>query len=399
MQKKEVHELRRRLTKTGVTFTRLCGCYVDSSKQKVLTFNKNFLNLPDDEFYKYIDIAKKTLSGNVGNNLIELEFPLCEEIDAGKQKGLLALRDSALKEDSIIESFYDLVIENYECSSNYLILLYHDCYDIPMKATDETKIGESDEVFSYIMCAICPVELSKPALGYNDTENDISARVRDWIVGMPESGFTYPCFTDRSTDIHSVMVYTKNPKAPHRELWNDILGCDSDNLTAEEKKQAFFEIIEKNSPDSDTETKLAKVKVSIASYVDSKEEDHSHKRLCKEDATEILIEAGIEEMEAANIARQCLDTLGEQMPLATELLSSSDLKKAEAVVEKQRIVKENLELKSMMHDAKPCDDRIRISIPENRASNIQIKDDDGNCYLIIPVTTNDQIMVNGQIRK
>ena len=77
MNKKDILELKRRLSKNGCTFTRVCGCYVDANKNKVVELNETFLNLEDEEFFKYLDIAKKVLSGTIGNyNSIHEEHPL-----------------------------------------------------------------------------------------------------------------------------------------------------------------------------------------------------------------------------------------------------------------------------------------------------------------------------------
>ena len=128
MNKKDILELKRRFKKDACTFTRLCGCYVDADRNKVTTFGETFLNLEDEEFYKYLEIAKKVMSGTIGNNILELEFPTAEEAPGGRQQFLMGLRESALKNDDLMDTFYDLVIENYSYVGNYLILVFHDAY-------------------------------------------------------------------------------------------------------------------------------------------------------------------------------------------------------------------------------------------------------------------------------
>ena len=162
MTKKDILELKRRLKKDACTFTRLCGCYVDADRNKVTTFGETFLNLEDEEFYKYLEIAKKVMSGTIANNILELEFPLAEEAAGGRQQFLMGLRESALKNDDLMDTFYDLVIENYRYVGNYLILVFHDAYDVMTKTSDNNKLDESEEVYEYLLCAICPVTLSKP---------------------------------------------------------------------------------------------------------------------------------------------------------------------------------------------------------------------------------------------
>ena len=114
MNKKEILELKRRMTKTNCTFTRMCGCYVNAEKEIVLTFNENFLNLSEDELHKYLEIATKTLSGTRGNNLLELTFPKEQEEAGGKQQFLMGLKESKLKNDELSQTFYQLVIDNYD---------------------------------------------------------------------------------------------------------------------------------------------------------------------------------------------------------------------------------------------------------------------------------------------
>lgn len=143
MDKKSIGELRRRLKKDSCTFTKMCGCYVNDSKNKVIKLDETFLNLEDEEYYKYLEIAKKVLSTNVGNNILELDFPLEEEQPGGHQQFLLGIKKSGLKDQGLLDAFYDMVIEKYDSLGNYLILLFHDVYDVITKTTDNNKLDES----------------------------------------------------------------------------------------------------------------------------------------------------------------------------------------------------------------------------------------------------------------
>lgn len=242
MNKKDVLEIKRRFKKEACTFTRMCGCYVDADRNKITKIGETFLNLDDAEYYKYLDIAKKALSGTIGNNLLELEFPLEEEATGGRQQFLMGLRESKLKNDDLMDTFYDMIIDSYDYVGNYLILIFHDAYDVITKTSDNDKLDESEEVYEYLLCAICPVNLTKPGLGYREDENRIESRIRDWVVGMPDTGFIFPAFTERSTDIHSVMFYSKNTNEPHSEFMKVGLGCE-EKQTSTEKKITFQKII------------------------------------------------------------------------------------------------------------------------------------------------------------
>ena len=162
MNKKEVTEIKKLFTKERCCLNRLCGCYVDADKNKVVQFKEAFLSLPEEEIFKYLNIFKQTLSGTIGKNLLNMEFPLEQELSGGTQEFLLQLRDSKLQDDMLIEEFYQKIIENYNYGENYYIILIHVAYDIPGKSTDGTEMFDaSDEVFEYVLCSICPVHLSK----------------------------------------------------------------------------------------------------------------------------------------------------------------------------------------------------------------------------------------------
>ena len=189
MNKKDVMELKRRFKKESCTICRMAGCYVDASREKVLKLNESFLNLDEEEFYKFLEIAKKTMAGTIGNNILELDFPLDEEAPGGKQQFLYGLRSSNLDNEELLDRLYDLIRDNYQYVGNYLILVFHDSYDIISRTSDKQKLDESEEVYEYLLVSICPVALSKPGLGYRKEENRIGARIRDWVVGVPDLGF------------------------------------------------------------------------------------------------------------------------------------------------------------------------------------------------------------------
>ena len=244
MIKQEVNELKRLYTPSNCSITRICGFYVDREKNKKTQFKEAFLSLPEEEIFKYFELLRKTLSGTLGKNLLDLEFPLASEQEGGTQEFLLRLRESKLKDDTLLDEFYDKIVASYEYVGNYLILLIHDAYDVPGKTTDGLTMEDaSDSVFEYLLCCICPVNLSKPGLSYDALANEFHNRVRDWVVEMPEVGFLFPAFNDRSSDLHSTLYYTKNPEEPHSELVDQILGATLP-LTAGSQKETFQALIE-----------------------------------------------------------------------------------------------------------------------------------------------------------
>lgn len=242
LNKKDILELKRRFKKEACTITKMCGCYVNAEKEKVMKLDENFLTLDDEKFFKYLDIVKKTFSGTIGNNILDLHFKSEEQGTGGKQQYLLGLRASELKNPELLDHLYDMIIENFDYVGNYLILVFHDAYDVITKTNDDLKLDESEEVFTYLLCAICPVNLSKPGLCYNGTENDISPIQQDWVVGKPDIGFMYPSFIERSTDVNTMTYYVRDAKNSLTEFVEEVLGCES-KRTATEEKDTFESIV------------------------------------------------------------------------------------------------------------------------------------------------------------
>lgn len=244
MNKKEVSEIKKQFTPDNCAITRICGCYVDGEKNKKTQLKEAFLSLPEEEIFKYFELFRKTLSGTIGKNLLNMEFPLSAENAGGTQDFLLKLRASQLTDDALLDAFYDRIIESYDYGENYLILVIHAAYDIPGKSSDGSEMFDaSDEVYEYLLCSICPVKLSKPGLSYHAEDNTFGERVRDWIVEMPDVGFLFPAFNDRSTDLHSILYYAKNAEELRASLVENLLGAILP-LSAGGQKETFQTLIE-----------------------------------------------------------------------------------------------------------------------------------------------------------
>ncbi|MGN1141996.1 MAG: DUF4317 domain-containing protein [Oliverpabstia sp.] len=413
MNKKDIHELKRRLTKHGCTFTRMCGCYVDAEHNKVTNIAETFLNLEEEDFYKYLDIAKKVFSGTVGNNILELEFPMEEEAVGGKQQFLMGLRESELKNDELLDAFYDMVIASYSHPGNYLILLFHDAYDVMKKTKDNMDLDESEEVYDYLICAICPVNLSKPGLGYREEENCIRSRIRDWVVSMPDTGFVFPAFTDRSTDIHSVMFYTRDTKNPHSEFMTEGLGCGA-RLTATEKKITFESIIKDVIGDGDGKSEILYMDIqdnlNDKVYQNSEMNDPAETNVAPEpmllttrDMTEVLTESGLTEEQTAVIEKNYEEIFGEDLPEAGSLVDSKLVeangrrKDRLELVEQVKNLKQQLEETRALSPEGEEECQVVVTVKPEKEGQIYSQIIDGKKCLIIPLEEDDHASVNKEI--
>ncbi len=342
MNKKEILELKRRFKKDEATFSRLVGCYVDGNKNKICKFGGKFLTLEEEEYHKYLDIANKALSGTLGNNLLELSFPLEEEEVGGRQQILMALRETKLEDEALLDTYYDLVIDTYDHTGNYLILLYQDSYDVMTRTTDNDNLDESEEVYSYLICAVCPVDLSKPGLGYLESEQRIGNRVRDWVVGAPDTAFLFPAFTERSTDIHSCLFYTKNTKEPHSEFMANGLGCGIER-TATEQKMAFHSIVRNvlGAEDEHTEDILMDIQQNLSNMIEEYEEIHDDDAnafiLDKETIGKLLEDSNVPEEKAARIEKSVDEAFGDKPPIAENVIDAKALAANEIRLEKKEM--------------------------------------------------------------
>ncbi len=323
MNKKEISEIKRLFTPSGCSISRICGCYVDGEKNKKTEIKEAFLSLPEEDMFKYFEILRKTLSGSLGKNLVNLDFPLDSEREGGTQEFLLRLRNSRLQDDELLEAFYDRIIEAYDYVGNYLILIIDDAYDIPGRTSDRLSMDDaSDEVFHYILCCICPVDLSKPGLSYNEVDNTFQNRTRDWAVGLPELGFLFPSFNDSSTDIHSTLYYSKNHSDLHDGFIEQLLGCPLP-LAADFQKESFQAIIEETLGDvCDYET----VKTIYENLSEMLEEhkDASEPLVLDKYQVRILLEnSGVEEGQMEAFDKSFNETAGEKAAIyAGNLINS-----------------------------------------------------------------------------
>lgn len=368
MNKKEILEIRKQFTPANCAITRICGCYVDHEKTKKMESKEAFLSLPEEEAFKYFDIFKKTLSGTVGKNMLNLEFPLDAEMPGGTQEFLLKLRDSKLEDDMLLEEFYDKVIATYDYAENYYIVLIHAMYDIPGKSSDGLEMFDaSDEVYEYLLMSICPVSLSKAGLSYNAEDNRIQDRIRDWIVDMPVKGFLFPAFNDRSADLHSVLYYTKKSEDLQPEMIDQLLGAQMP-MSADTQKETFQMIIEDTlGEDGDYET-VRNIHETLNDLIEEHKEEPEPLSLDKTEMKKIFEQSGVDAEKMENFDRNFEENAGEKASLLATNIAETR--------------KFNIETPDVV-----------IKVNPDRADLVETRIIDGRQCLVIPV--DDHIEVNG----
>lgn len=323
MNKKEILEIRRQFTPENCAITRICGCYVDHEKEKKSELKKAFLSLPEEEAFKYFDIFRHTLSGTLGKNMINMEFPLEQELSGGTQEFLLKLRDSRLEDDLLVEEFYDKVIESYDYPENYYIILIHAVYDVPGKASDgEEMFDASDTVYEHLMCSICPVNLSKAGLSYNAHTNNIEDRIRDWVVDMPVKGFLFPAFTDRAANVHQVLYYSKKPEELSPDFISNVLGSEIP-LSAGDQKTSFQAIVSDTLGTSCDYETIRNIHDNLNEMLEEAKEAPEPLELSRPDIKRLLERSGASEEQMSAFDREFEDVMGEQKTVLASNIAST----------------------------------------------------------------------------
>lgn len=368
MNKKEVLEIRKQFSLQNCAITRICGCYVDGDKEKKLEFKEAFLSLPEEEEYKYFDLFKRTLSGTVGKNLLNMSFPLEEEQKGGAQEFLMQLKDSRLTDDMLVSEFYDKVIENYDFGEHYLILLIHAAYDVPGKASDGMEMYDaSDTVYDYILCSICPVSLSKAGLCYNAEHNSIEDRIRDWIVNDPVNGFLFPAFNDRASDVHSLLYYSKKPEELQEVFLTQVLGC-SQVLSAGTQKESFQAMIADTLGEDCAYSVIRNIHENLNTLIEENKEEPEPLELGKPEVRRLFSLSGVPEENLENFDREFDETVGAKASLLASNIASTK--------------KFNIKTPDIV-----------INVNPDRTDLVDVRIVDGRKCLVIPV--DDQVEVNG----
>ena len=311
MTDKEISELRRRIAPDKHNISRLCGRYVNANRETVCEFAETFGLMPEDASEMYLSLLRRVLSGTNGRNLIDIAFSI-GQVETGEEHALLqALRKSGLRDDESVKKLFDRIASQLISETGSLILLAYDSYDVPIKRRDEGGSDESDTMFSYIICAVCPVKESKPVLGYDAGPKTFSVHSCDWNVCAPESGFLFPAFDDRKANIYNALYYTKNLSDSNEELAKALFNTELP-LPAAEQKELFGNILASSLGDECSLEVVQTIHDDIAQKID----EHKSMRIpepltiSKKDVSGILAGCGVSDEKIAEFEQNCDESYG-----------------------------------------------------------------------------------------
>lgn len=369
MNQKELSELRRRFRLDKSAITHIYGCYVNNNREVVSYLDKPLGAMPQEEAEKYLGLLKKALSGTLGKNLIDIVFST-QQVAASEEHGLLStLRDAALKDGGTRESFYQKVIENLDMGdSNFLILLAHDTYDVPRRGKDDAlQADASDEVFSYIVCCICPVKAGKVELGFFPGDNEFRCAAGQ-TVAAPELGFLFPAFDDRAANIYNALFYSRKADEIHQEFIDAVFHTEAP-MSAAEQREAFQTAMSALEDECSIEVVHA-----VHDFLRDKIEQHKERKdpeplgLTAKELSGVLADCGVSEEHVAAFVESCGEQFGGDTSLAPANLIDSkrfEVKTADAT----------------------------ISLEPERSYLVETRVIDGRRYLLIPA--DKEVEVNG----
>lgn len=319
MNQRELGELRRRFRPDKSAISRIYGCYVNSNKEVISCIDTSLGVIPQEEAEKYLGLLKKALSGTLGRNLIDIVFSTQQVMDSDEHRLLSALRDSSLKDGTVRQTFYQKVIESLDMGdSNYLILLAHDTYDVPYRGKDdETQADASDQVFSYIVCCVCPVKDGKMELGFFPGENEFHNCTPGQIVAAPELGFLFPAFDNRAANIYNALFYSRKADELHQEFIDAVFHTEPP-MSAGEQKEAFETALSEALEDACSLDVVQSVHEQLTERIEQHKEskDPEPLALTAREVGSILAACGVAEEQVAAFCQKCGEQFGDGAALS-----------------------------------------------------------------------------------
>ena len=309
---KEIGEIRRHLRRERSNITAIYGCYVNENKEIISQFRQSTGMMPENESDKYFALLRRTLSGSIGKNLIDITFKTSQVAGSPEHQLLMDLKKTQLKDDDLRDALCKKIIETVDIEGNYLILLACDNYDVPFKSKDDTyQKDQSEETYTYLLCAICPVKQTKANLHYVAEEKTFHDGAMAQMVSAPALGFLFPAFDNRSTNIYNALYYTKNTKESQDALVEAIFNAPIPKPAAQQK-QSFEALLTTSLGDECDLEVVQTVHEQISQRIEMHKEAKVAEPLLitKDDVKEVLSTCGVSDANMAKFSVNYDETFG-----------------------------------------------------------------------------------------
>ena len=326
MNQKELGELRRRLRPGKNAIGHIYGCYVSPLKEIIAEVDQPLALLNEDDAESCLALLRKALSGGLGRSLIDIEFSTRQVAEGEAHKLLRELRDSKLKNQELRRTFYQKVIQSADMGEDsYLILLACDSYDVPFRSkNDEGMDDASETVYTYLVCALCPMREGRPGLGYVPAENALHVKTAGRLAAPPEVGFLFPAFDGRAANLYNTLYYVRRAELLHTEFIEGIFGTEPP-LSAPEQREAFETALSDALGVECSMELVQAVHEQLRERIDLHKESRDPEPLTvtAKDVGGMLAECGIEEERVSAFQDYCAQSLGEGAQMDPENLIDS----------------------------------------------------------------------------
>ena len=295
MTEKELREIKRRFRPEKSNIPRIVGRFVNESGAVVANISQS-IGIGDEELTeKLLGVMKKTLSGTLGTNLTDIPFSTRDVTESEEHKLLMKLKNSRLADEEALNTFFDRVIESVKLESNYAILLASDVYDVPSYSKDGEE-GDSREVFSYIIAAVCPLKNLPEALSFKESDSLFHLFAPSAVLAAPIFGFMFPTFDDRRTNIYSALYYTRSIEENYPDFTARIFAKEA-GLPPVAQKAAFDDCLAEALGDECTLDVVRTVHEEITEMITAHKESRDPEPLTvtKSTVKSILADCGIAE--------------------------------------------------------------------------------------------------------
>ena len=372
MNQKEVSEIKKRFKPDKDNISRIYGCYVNAAREIVTTLDMSVGLMEQEEAELYFKLLKKTLSGTLGKNLLDIAFSIAQVENSDEHRLLQGLRSSHLRDAGLRDALYQRIIESLDFGEDsYVILLASDSYDVPFKGSDDEIFEEgSGEVFDYILCCICPVKDAKSALRYIADEHNFRGASTGHVLGAPELGFLFPTFDDRAANIYNALYYSRGLVDIHEEFITGVFQTEKVPMSSGAQKLAFSDVL-CESLGSDCSLDLVRsvhgeIRERLLLHKESKAPEMPE--IYVEDVDDILKNNGISDEKVSAFHEACSRQLGQQPALNPVNLMETN----------------KFEMTTP---------QVKITVDPDYTDLIRTEVIDGRTYLVIPV--DESVVVNG----
>ncbi len=318
MTENEISEIRRRIKHDKNNITKLKGCYVNSKKEIAAEFTQTVGMLSLEESENLFKILKKTLSGRLGRNLIDISFSNAQVEDSEEHRLLMRLRDSELEDSEALHALYERIIGSFPTDDCYMIFLGCDSYDVPNKSkNDEEMPDDSDEMFRYVLCSVCPVKLTRTGIGFFAEDLSFRNIGADMAISAPETGFMFPSFDDRSTNIYNALFYTRSAGDDYKQTAEAIFNTEYP-MPAQEQRDNFRNLIAETAPGECSYEFVQSVHEHITDMIDEHKNSRQEEPLLlgKKDVKRVLEDCGASDENIAAFDEKYDTAFGEKTELS-----------------------------------------------------------------------------------